>query len=461
MDDLIFGRLFDLEKSIPLAPLSGRNGWWPTSIREPYGGAWQRNDSIQFDTALSYSAVFACTTLIMGDMGKVLLRLVEQDRNGIWNEVENPAYSPVLRRPNRYQNIQQFKESWAASKLNSGNTYVLKVRDNRNVVSSMFVLDPFRVTPLVAQDGAVYYELRRDDLSDIRQEQVVVPASEIIHDRFNCLFHPLMGLSPLFACAVTSQQGLSIQSNSSKLFSNGSIPGGVLTAPGSITDTTAARLKAYWESEFTGDNVGKVAVLGDGLKYEGMAWNAVDLQLVEQLRMTGEIVCGCYHVPPYLVDIGPAPPYANFAPLVIKYHAQCLQSLFTALENTLGDGLSLGRDFGNNYGLEFDPDDLIWLDAEAKNKAAQDGIASGGMAPNEARKRYYGLGPVPGGDSPMVQQQYYSLEALAERDANKPFAQPAPAAAPAAPDDDEEMALAASYREDVYQKTLAGLQNAP
>jgi len=225
------GRTTDLQlaqKQIPLQPLSGRGGWWPLSIREPYTGAWQRNEEIRMDTALSFSAVFACTTRIMNDTGKVALRLVEEDSNGIWNPVENPAYSPVLRKPNRYQNAAQFKETWTASKLNSGNTYVLKARDQRRVVTSMYVLDPLRVTPLVSQDGAVYYELKRDDLSGLPSEAVTVPASEIIHDRMNCLFHPLVGLSPIFACALSARQGLAIQNNSSKLFSNGSIPGGVL-----------------------------------------------------------------------------------------------------------------------------------------------------------------------------------------------------------------------------------------
>ncbi|MNV75883.1 hypothetical protein D3C71_1692080 [compost metagenome] len=38
------------------------------------------------------------------------------------------------------------------------------------------------------------------------------------------------------------------------------------------------------------------------------------------------------------------------------------------------------------------------------------------MAPNEQRFKL-GLPPKPGGDSPMLQQQNYSLEALAKRDA--------------------------------------------
>lgn len=428
--ELLTRRVAELEtKLLQLAPLSGRGGWWPV-IREPYTGAWQHNEEVRVDTVLGYSAVFACTTLIAADVGKLNLRLVEQDSNGIWIETENSAFSPVLRRPNRYQNSTQFVETWIVSKLNTGNTYVLKQRDNRRVVTGLYVLDPSRVTPLVALDGSIYYQLKRDDLSGLPQESVTVPASEIIHDRMNALFHPLVGLSPIFACSLAASQGLSIQNNSSTLFANGSIPGGVLTAPGSISDETAARLKAYWDTNFTGDNVGKVAVLGDGLKYEGMAYNAVDMQLIEQLKWTSETVCSCYHVPPYLVDIGPPPPYANVEPLLQKYFSQCLQSLLNAFERALDDGMGLGKGFGNAYGTEFDPDDLIWLDSAAKSKAAQDGIGSGGMSPNEARKRYYALGPVKGGDSPMVQQQYYSLAALAERDADQPFAKPAPATEP-------------------------------
>ena len=457
----LFGKTIEIgTKAAPnLQPLSGRGGWWPISIREPYTGAWQRNDEIRMDTALSFSAVFACTTRIMNDTGKVALRLVEEDRNGIWNPIENPAYSPVLRRPNRYQNAVQFKETWTASKLNSGNAYVLKQRDLRNVVTAMYVLDPTRVTPMVTQDGAVYYELKRDDLSGLPKEVVLVPASEIIHDRMNCLFHPLVGLSPIFACALSARQGLAIQTNSSKLFSNGSIPGGVLTAPGLINDETAQRLKEYWDTNFTGDNVGKVAVLGDGLKYEGMAWNAVDLQLVEQLEMTARTVCSAYGVDPYLINVGPPPPYANIEPVIQKHYSQCLHPHFLQMETVLDDGLGLGKQFGNSYGTEFDPDDLIWMDAAAKSKAAQDGIGSGGMSPNEARKRYYALGPVEGGESPMVQQQYYSLAALAKRDANDPFAKPEPvpapqATAPAEDEADDEEQMAASIGAILHQKSI-------
>lgn len=436
------------QKAIPLQPLSGRSSWWPlTMVRDPFPGAWQRNQEIAYETALSFGAVFSCTTLIMTDVGKLALRLVELDAtDNIWQPIENPAYSPVLRKPNRYQNITQFLETWMASKLNTGNTYVLKVRDARTVVKALYVLDPSLVTPLQAEDGSVYYELKRDFLNGLTQERISVPAGEIIHDRMNTLFHPLVGLSPIYACALATTQGLSIQGNSSKLFANGSIPGGVLTAPGAIGDDTAARLKEYWDTNFTGDNVGKVAVLGDGLEYKGMAWNAVDLQLIEQLKWTGEMVCTCYHVPPYLIDIGPPPPYANVEPVIQKYLAQCLHGHLNQIEKCLDEGLGLGPDFGNPYGTEFDPDDLIWLDNAAKSKAAQDGINSG-MALNEARQRFYGLGSVTGGEEPFLQHQMWPVSVLANRTLTdlqppKPQAAPAPRAEEA--EEDEDMDMAAS-----------------
>jgi len=428
-------RLFGLEliarKSATLRPMNtgtaaGRGGWFPI-IREPYTGAWQENAEIRPDSALSYFAVFACVTLIAQDIAKMRLRLVESDSEGIWRETTNPAYSPVLRKPNRYQTIIKFIEQWVTSKLVHGNTYVLKERDQRGVVRALYVLDPTRVTPLVASDGAVYYELRRDDLAGLGPtgpDTVTVPASEIIHDLMVPLFHPLVGVTPLYACGLSALQGLTIQQTSSRFFAGGSNPGGVLTAPGAIADDTAKRLKEYWDTNFTGANVGKVAVLGDGLKYEPMTVNASDAQLIEQLRWTAETICACFHVPAFMIGVGPPPPFANVEPMLQQYHAQCLQSHIASLELSLDEGLGLS---GTAYGTEFDVDDLIWMDTATKTKAAADAIGSGAMAPNEARKKYFGLGSVKGGHTPYMQQQNYSLAALDDRDRDQPFAKPTPA----------------------------------
>lgn len=409
-----------------------RGGWFPLIVREPFTGAWQQNAEITASSALSYSAVFACVTLIASDIGKLRLRLVERDSEGIWHEVTSNAFTPFLRKPNRYQTIHKFVQQWLVSKLSHGNTYVLKQRDNRGIVIAGYVLDPTKVTPLVAPDGSVFYQLHRNDLAGIPEQSDLpaVPASEVMHDLMVPLFHPLIGVTPIYACGAVALQGLKIQENSTTFFAGGSNPGGVLTAPGAINEDTAKRLKEYWDSHFTGANVGKVAVLGDGLKYEAMAVNAVDAQLIEQLKWTVEQVCACFHVPAALIDSAHQVPYGTSEPLLQQYYAQCLQTLIIDLEATLDEGLGLTTVPDHVYGTECDVDDLIWMDTKTKTDAAQESVAGGVLSPDEARAKYFGVGSVPGGDTPYMQQQMFSLKALAERDANKPFAKSTEPAAP-------------------------------
>ena len=149
-------------------------------------------------------------------------------------------------------------------------------------------------------------------------------------------------------------QGLNIQNNSTKFFANGSNPGGVLTAPGTINDETAKRLKDYWEQNYTGKNVGRIAVLGDGLKYEPMMVNAVDADLINQLKWSAETVCSCFHVPPYMIGIGPQPTYNSIEALNQQYYSQCLQTLIEAIEALLDDGLGLTQITTHDYETEFD-----------------------------------------------------------------------------------------------------------
>jgi HK97 family phage portal protein len=440
----LFGRGLELtakQLTPPYSPgaVTG-GGWWPLVVREPYTGAWQVNVEARRDLVLQYAPVFACVTLIAQDIGKLTLRLVEETDDDMWEEIASPAFSPVLRKPNRYQTTTKFVEQWITSKLMWGNTYVLKERDARGVVTALYVLDPMRVTPLVAPDGGIYYQLMRDTLSgslaltDQQSDKFIVPASEIIHDRMVCLFHPLVGMSPIYACAAAALQGLAIQTTSTNFFTNGSRPSGLITAPAGMTPDQLAQAKTDWQTFNGPGNAGKVAVITADIKYTPLGMNAVDAQLSQQLGMTAENICSCYHVPPFLIGVGEIPRGVQLESLWQMYHSLCIQSLLTNFETVLDEGLGLTAPInGTQYGTEFDIDDLIWMDTATKTKAAADAIGAGAMSPDEARGRYFGLPPVEGGDTPYMQQQMFSLKALAKRDAEDPFSkpQPAPMAAPA------------------------------
>ena len=417
----MFGLFRRKEKALSTVP--ARGGWWPL-IAEAAPGNWQRNVEVSKDAVLAFHAVFACMTLIARDIAKLRVKLVAQDGNGIWSEVRNPAYSPVLRKPNNYQTRIQFWENWILSKLSNGNTYVLKVRDNRGVVVQMHILDPMRVKPLIADDGSVFYEVQPDNLA-AGKDAIVVPAREIIHDRFNTLFHPLVGLSPIYANGLAATQGLNIQNNSAAFFGNASMPGGILSAPGAISDDTAQRLKTYWEANYSGRGAGKIAVLGDNLKFERLAVTAVDAQMIDQLKWTAEVVCSTFHVPPYKIGIGQMPTYNNIQSLNVEYYSQCLQSLIEDAELCLDEALGMSE----GIGTEFDLDGLLRMDSAAQMDVLDK--AKNLLTLNERRAKL-DKAAKPYGDTIYMQEQDHSAEAIAARDklliaqSDAPLALPAP-----------------------------------
>jgi HK97 family phage portal protein len=417
----IFGFSITRQKRT-LSQVPDANRGWISLIRESYPGAWQRNITIDRNLVTSHFAVFACMTLIAGDISKLGTPQFKRKEKDIWRIGSSPAYDPILREPNQFQTPNQFWENWVLSKLTHGNTYVLKGRDARRVVTRMWVLDPNSVQTLVSESGDVFYQLQQDNVAGVATA-TIVPASEIMHDRMNALFHPLVGLSPIYAAGLVATQGLSIQNNATSFFSNKSIPGGIITTPNTIPDETAKRIQEAWESRYGpgGSNQGGTAILGDGLEFKSMAMTASDAQMLEQSRATAEWVCSCFHVPPYKIGLA-APSYNNVQALNIEYYAQAVQKQLEDIEACLLRGLEMKP----GTKVEFDTDGLLRMDTVSQVTAIRDAVGAGVMSPNEGRAKL-DLPPAKGGEGPYLQQQNYSLEALAKRDAQEdPFATAAP-----------------------------------
>lgn len=391
-----------------LSAPSSRGGW--TTIFEIFPGAWQRNVVIDRESVFENPYIFRCQSMIARDIAKLRVKLVKK-QDGIWTEVDDgrDPRAVVLRKPNHFQTRNQFFESWFLSKLSRGNTYVLKQRDGRGVVTRLYVLDPRLVKVLVSDSGEVFYQLSADNLPGI-QSDVTVPATEIIHDRWNCLFHPLVGLSPVWATALSATQAQKISQNAANFFANQSLPSGVLTAPGKISDATAQRLKEAWRDNYSGSNAGNIAVVGDGLKFERMAIAASDSQLVEQLKWTAETIVTSYGIPLSKLGLAPIPSGETVQTSNIRYFIDALHSLMEDAEACLDDGLGFD---GVTIGVEFDTDSLWRLDSLTQMEVIEKAKS---VLTLDERRAKLDAPKITGGSTVYLQQQDHSIEAIAARD---------------------------------------------
>ena len=141
--------------------------------------------------------------------------------------------------------------------------------------------------------------------------------------------------------------------------------------------------------------------------------SAVDAETVAQQKLSAEVVCSAFHVPAYKVGVGEMPSYDNIESLEQQYYSQCLQVLIESIEALLKETFELGA----KKRVELDIGALLRMDSERRMKTLGEGVKNTILTPNEARKKE-NLPPVDGGDALYLQQQNYSLPALARRDAS-------------------------------------------
>lgn len=398
--------------------LSSVGGAWNNAwrvISEPFTGAGQRNIEEPIGDLITYPTLYACIARISTDVSKLPFSLRTRSAQGIWSEVSNPAYDPVLRKPNAFQTAGQFREYWITTKLVTGNTYVLKRRDTRGVAIELYVLDSSKVLPMVSDSGAVYYQLQADSINSLPAgypaDQLIVPASEIIHDRCMSIHHPLIGVPPVAAAHWPAVKNMKILRNATDFFANHAQPGGLLTAPAGMTDEDAKKVQAYWDDNFTGNQSGRVAIIGADMKFTPFAMKSIDSQMIEQMRYSDEQICQPFGITPFKVGIGTIPAALGVDGMNQLYYADALQGHIESMESLLNEGLRITPPLG----VKLDLDPLLRMD-EGKRADVEVKLVGGKIkTPDEGRARF-NLAPTGGGDTLWGQTQDVPLGLLSSRE---------------------------------------------
>ncbi|MNI06277.1 Phage portal protein [compost metagenome] len=150
-----------------------------------------------------------------------------------------------------------------------------------------------------------------------------------------------------------------------------------------------------------------------------MAIPASDAQMIEQHKMSAEVVCSVFNVPAFKIGVGGIPQGQKVEDMNLIYYGDCLQSLIEAIENMLDEGLELKK---SGFEAFLNLEALLRMDSTSQMNFYALGVQRGIFSPDEARAKF-NYKPVAGGHTPYMQQQNFSLEALAKRDSkDDPFA---------------------------------------
>lgn len=207
----------------------------------------------------------------------------------------------------------------------------------------------------------------------------------------------LIGKSRLQRAAAAIAAGLSVQDFSGKLYDNSAGPSGILTATGKIADDTANRLKTHFETNYSGANLGKVAVLGDGMTWTQTTISPEDAELLASRKFTREENAAIFQVPPPLVGIWDHSSFTNSETAGRWFGQFSLAPVLRKLESEMARSL-LTEDDRQELEIVFDLSGLLRGDDQTRWAGHKIAVDAKILTPNEVRE-VEGYNKRPGGDT--------------------------------------------------------------
>jgi Phage portal protein len=209
---------------------------------------------------------------------------------------------------------------------------------------------------------------------------------------------------------------------------NGTRPTGVLISERELGTLGRERLKTGWQSEHQGSgNHGRVPVLEDGVTFQPIDSNALEMAYLGARELNRDEVCGVMDLPPPALQIMTHATFSNVTENMQSLYRDSLAPRIEFIESVIN--WDVGREFNGDKVMKFAVAEVLRGAFEQRAEAVAKLVQAGIMMPAEARE-FFDLNVAgPEADQLYVQGAMVPLESAGKEPAAAP---PGPAALPAA-----------------------------
>jgi HK97 family phage portal protein len=374
-------------------------------LQQANAGSYQiANVTVNEDTSLKLSAVWACVRLLSETIGGLPINCyrIEADGTRVLDN-SHPLAELFANKPNKYQNRLEFFETMTMQLALHGNAYAHITRGTGKRIISLLPLMAEQMEVALLTDGTVTY--RYNSGTDV---SVYSPES-IWHIKL--MSNGIVGLSPLAYARNAIGIGIAGDDRVKTLASNGFKPTGVLTIDKLLKPEQREQIRLAFADlqQGSGD---PLRVLEAGMTYQQVSMNPKDVQLLETRRFQIEDIARFFGVPSVLInDTSASTTWGSGIQQIVEGFYKLglrpyLERYEAAIRNTL-----LSADDKRNFEFEFDFGALLRGDEQTRYATYKEAIISGFKTINECRQRE-GLEPILGGDVAYLQAQMTPITTL-------------------------------------------------
>ncbi len=353
-------------------------------------GAWGNQTTLN-TMYENLETVYRCVSFIATNLSRVVWKIYDNAVNGDKIDVTvDPKYDLLIRKPNPFQTIVDFREEIFSRLLMQGELFWHFSSNANNVPDQIYGdWDSSKVNIITHPKTKIgMFELNRNG------KVWPIPPEEVFMIKY---FNPndtVRGLSPLRAARHSIELDLNAIGFNKSFFKQGMKMSGVLQTQQSIKEEDAKNFKRRFEQLYGGtDKMHQVAVLWNGMKFDPIQnMSMSDAQFMELREANSLNIIMTYGLSPEVLGIGKATfqnvrYYRRMAwtetiqPLMNKI-IQNINTFFLPLLTKNNPRITLEADYTNIEALK--------EDRAQKSKDYLIGIKTGSVTRNEMRVDVFG-----------------------------------------------------------------------
>ncbi|WP_051811954.1 phage portal protein [Kitasatospora sp. MBT63] len=357
---------------------------------------------VSYETAMYYSPFFAGVRVIAEDVGSLPLQLYERlDPRGKQRARSHPLYEVLRYKANPMMTSQQLRETLQGHAITWGNGVAQIVTNPRTgVIEEVWPLRPDRLRICARWTGPGRFERvfqYRDDVNGIK---ATLLQDEVLHVA-GLGFDGVRGYPIVEFAANSIGLGLATETHGSKVFSNGSAPGGALSHPGVLSPEARSRMAADWENIHKSiNNAHRVAILEEGVTWQAVGMPNDSAQFLETRKLQVTEMARWLRLPSHKINDLERATFSNIEQQQLDYVASALRTWLERWEQAIYTQL-LTTSERQRYFAEHLVDALLRGDTLARYQAYAVGRQWGWLSANDVREKE-NQNPVEGGDAYLV-----------------------------------------------------------
>jgi HK97 family phage portal protein len=381
------------------------NGDFKTAFHSLIMSPASSGATVNENTALNVSAVFACVNILANMIAKLPIYLYRDTTKGPVEIEDHPGARLIGRFPSEMHTSFELRRLMETGKGLGGNGYARVFRDQFGDPRSIQWVAPADVTPqLMKRSNGEQFVVYQ-----VAGESQPLTRYDLIHV-FGFSRDGYIGLSPIRLLRESIGTSLTQTEAAGKLMKNGARFPGILTSETTLKPDQVRDIREEWDRNTTGGSLNRTPILNGSLKFQqtnGMSM--VDAEFLGQRRFEIQEIARHYGIPPFMIGDSTASTTwgTGIEQQTLGFLNFSLDAHLQNWEQSLAMTLLTTNEQRKGLYFRFDRDQLANVALEARAAFYLAMRNAGAMSPNDIRRKENEplIAPEDGGDSYTMNPQ--------------------------------------------------------